>query len=121
MNALMGTMAVVLALLVCRHLDASLLVTANVMAPLDLDGVPPAAWDAFSNQLAIAKSMGVNAVAVDVWWGKAEKIGDNVFDWSYYDRIENVIELAGLHWVPVMSFHQCGGNVGDVCTVPIPS
>jgi hypothetical protein len=31
------------------------------------------------------------------------------------------IEVAGLHWVPVMSFHQCGGNVGDNCNIPIPA
>jgi beta-amylase len=121
MSVLTRSVAVVMAVLFCRAAHASLLASANVMAPLDLDGGSAGAWDAFNNQLKIAKSMGVNAVAVDVWWGKVEKTGDNVFDWSYYDRLENAIEMAGLHWVPIMSFHQCGGNVGDVCRVPIPS
>ena len=30
------------------------------------------------------------------------------------------IENAGLKWAPIMSFHQCGTNVGDVCNQPIP-
>jgi len=24
-------------------------------------------------------------------------------------------------WVPILSFHQCGGNVGDACNFPIPA
>jgi hypothetical protein len=114
-------LAIVLAGLLCVPSPAALLATANVMAPLDLDAAGPGAWDAFQNQLMIAKSMGVNAVAVDIWWGKVEAGGDGAFDWSYYDRIEAAIEAAGLHWVPLMSFHQCGGNVGDSCNIPIPA
>jgi beta-amylase len=86
------------------------------MAPLEVSD-----WYAFDQQLATAKSMGVNAVSVDVWWGKVEGAGDQVFDWSYYDTIVQHIENAGLHWVPIMSFHQCGGNVGDTCNIPIPA
>jgi beta-amylase len=101
---------------------AARLSTANVMAPLDLDlGDHEHNWRAFRQQLQIAKTMGVDAVTVDVWWGKVEKPGDNQFDWSYYDRILGEIESAGLHWVPIMSFHQCGGNVGDECDIPIPA
>jgi hypothetical protein len=109
-----------LAAFICIPAQGALLASANVMAPLDLDAGPAGAWDAFNAQLKIAKSMGVDAVSVDVWWGKVERAGDNVFDWSYYDRIEAAIEAAGLHWVPIMSFHQCGGNVGDSCNIPIP-
>jgi hypothetical protein len=111
---------VILASFICMPAHGALLATANVMAPLDLDAAPPGAWDAFSAQLKIAKSMGIDAVSVDVWWGKVERTGDNVFDWSYYDRIVAAVEAAGLHWVPIMSFHQCGGNVGDSCNIPIP-
>lgn len=100
---------------------AGLLATANVMAPLDLDAGPPGAWDSFKTQLKTAKSMGVNAVSVDVWWGRVERAGDNRFDWDYYDRVVAAIEEAGLHWVPILSFHQCGGNVGDSCDIPIPA
>jgi beta-amylase len=108
----------ILASLICLAARAALLATANVMAPLDLDAAPPGAFDAFKAQLKIAKSMGVDAVSVDVWWGEVERAADNTFDWSYYDKLLAAIEAAGLHWVPIMSFHQCGGNVGDSCNIP---
>lgn len=90
--------------------------SANVMAPLVVDN-----WGAFDQQLATAKSIGVTGVSVDVWWGVVEANGDQQFNWSYYDTIFSKIENAGLKIIPIMSFHQCGGNVGDTCDIPIPS
>ncbi|MDN3647905.1 family 14 glycosylhydrolase [Reinekea marina] len=90
--------------------------SAAVMAPLEVNN-----WSEFENQLASVKSIGVTGVSVDVWWGKVEANGDQQFDWSYYDTIFQKIENAGLHIIPIMSFHQCGGNVGDDCNIPIPS
>ncbi|MFT5756298.1 MAG: beta-amylase [Alteromonadaceae bacterium] len=90
--------------------------STNVMAPLVVSD-----WVTFDQQLVTAKAMGVDAVSVDVWWGKVERAGDEVFDWSYYDTLVQHIENAELNWVPIMSFHQCGGNVGDDCNIPIPS
>jgi len=89
--------------------------SANVMAPLEVSD-----WPAFDNQLHSVKDYGVNGVSVDVWWGKVEK-ADNVFDWSYYDTIFAHIKAQGLDIVPILSFHQCGGNVGDTCDIPLPS
>lgn len=90
--------------------------STNVMAPLEVSN-----WAQFDQKLHTAKQMGVDAVSVDIWWGKVEGAGDEVYDWSYYDTIVQHIEDAGMHWVPIMSFHQCGGNVGDTCNIPIPS
>ena len=90
--------------------------TANVMAPLEVSD-----WNQFSNQLSAVKSYGVDAVTVDVWWGKVEAAGDNQFTWSYYDQIFQTITSRGLDIVPIFSFHQCGGNVGDTCNIPLPS
>ncbi|GGX41509.1 family 14 glycosylhydrolase [Saccharospirillum salsuginis] len=89
--------------------------SANVMAPLEVSD-----YYAFEQQLSTAKNMGVTAVSVDVWWGKVEGAGDQQFDWGYYDDLFNRITSAGLDVVPIMSFHQCGGNVGDTCDIPIP-
>ncbi|MEJ2042028.1 MAG: family 14 glycosylhydrolase [Reinekea sp.] len=94
---------------------ASNATSANVMAPLEVND-----WNGFQQHLNTAKSMGVSAVSVDVWWGKVESSGDQSFDWSYYDTVFNSITNAGLHIVPIMSFHQCGGNVGDDCNIPLP-
>jgi hypothetical protein len=90
--------------------------SANVMAPLEVSD-----WTQFSNQLATVEAYGVDAVTVDVWWGKVEAGGDNQFNWSYYDQIFQVITSRGLDIVPIFSFHQCGGNVGDTCNIPLPS
>jgi hypothetical protein len=86
-----------------------------VMAPLVVED-----WDGFNRHLQQAKAIGVSAVSTDVWWGKVEGDADQRFDWSYYDQVSDAIIDAGLKWVPILSFHQCGGNVGDSCDIPIP-
>jgi len=85
------------------------------MAPLEVHD-----WNGFKAQLAQAKAIGIAAISTDVWWGKVEGAGDQRFDWSYYDKVSRAITDAGLKWVPILSFHQCGGNVGDTCDIPIP-
>jgi beta-amylase len=103
-----------------RAAPAAALQTATVMAPLDMRFSDQARND-FRRQLQMAKAIGIRAVAVDVWWGVVAANGDNQWDWSYYDSLFDDVERAGLHLVPVMSFHKCGGNVGDTCNIPIPS
>lgn len=93
--------------------------SAHAMAPLWLDN--ESEWNAFRADLRTAAAYGLDGVSVDVWWGKVEAAGDQVFDWSYYDRIANEISAAGLEWIPILSFHKCGGNVGDDCNIPIPN
>ena len=90
--------------------------TANVMAPLEVSN-----WMDFGDQLATVKAYGVDAVTVDVWWGEVEAAGDDQFNWSYYDQVFSSITNRGLDIVPIFSFHQCGGNVGDTCNIPLPS
>lgn len=86
-----------------------------VMAPLLVED-----WAAFERQLARAKAIGVVAVSSDVWWGAVEGTADQQFDWTYYDRVSAAIITAGLKWVPIFSFHECGGSVGDTCDIPLP-
>lgn len=95
--------------------SAGRLETANVMAPLSVED-----WGAFENALSAVKQYGVDAVSVDVWWGRVEGTADNQFDWSYYDQLFSKIKAHGLKIVPIMSFHRCGGNVGDDCNIPLP-
>lgn len=77
-------------------------------------------WDAFASRLQTLKANGVNALTTDIWWGTFEATGDNQFDWSYYLRYAEVVKSSGLKWTPILSFHQCGGNVGDDCNIPLP-
>src|SRR3712207_1870766 len=93
--------------------------TANVMAPLKVEGEEE--WADFEADLETVAAYGVDAVSVDVWWGDVEAAADNQFDWTYYDRIFDVITSKGLDLAPILSFHQAGGNVGDDCTSLLPS
>ncbi len=74
----------------------------------------------FKNQLKAAKAIGVNAVSTDVWWGMVESTNDQ-FVWDDFKSIFQDIVDAGLQIMPIMSFHQCGGNVGDDVNVNLPS
>lgn len=101
--------------------------TITVMAPL-LVGDPrnmhsewsQKEWAEFDRQLQEAKKLGVDGVSTDVWWGLIEP-NKGKFEWGYYDKLSDHITRAGLKWVPILSFHQCGGNVGDNVNQPIPA
>lgn len=88
-----------------------------VMAPLE----NITNWDQFRNELTMLKNKGIYGVTTDVWWGDVEGSGDNQFDWSYYKTYADVVRSSGLKWEPIISTHQCGGNVGDTVYKPIPS
>lgn len=90
---------------------------ASVMGPL----AKISNWGAFKKQLGTLKSNGVYAITTDVWWGYVESAGDNQFDWSYYKTYADAVKEVGLKWVPIISTHKCGGNVGDDCNIPLPS
>ncbi|ADM72464.2 alpha-amylase [Paenibacillus polymyxa E681] len=90
---------------------------ASVMGPL----AKITDWGAFKKQLQTLKSNGVYAITTDVWWGHVESAGDNQFDWSYYKTYADAVKEVGLKWVPIISTHKCGGNVGDDCNIPLPS
>jgi len=91
-------------------------VEVNVMAPLKIKN-----WDTFKTNLQRMKAIGVKGVSIDVWWGMVQADGPNQFDWQYYDKAFQYIKDAGLQIKPIMSFHQCGANVGDDVYIPLPS
>lgn len=101
----------------------------NVMGPLVIgeldrpdDSQHQGEWRRFETQLTEARRAGARAVTTDIWWGAVAKTDDPAqFDWRYYDKLVEVIERVGMQWVPILSFHRCGGNVGDICDVSIPS
>lgn len=88
-----------------------------VMGPLEkVDN-----WSDFKKQLITLKNNGVYAITTDVWWGYVESEGDNKFDWSYYKTYGDTVRAAGLKWIPIISTHECGSNVGDSVNIPLPS
>ncbi|KAG0453979.1 hypothetical protein HPP92_025283 [Vanilla planifolia] len=97
-------------------------VPVYVMLPLDTvkpNGVMNRR-KAMAASLQALKNAGVVGVMVDVWWGIVEKGGPGEYDWSGYDDLMAMVSQIGLKVQAVMSFHQCGGNVGDSCTIPLP-
>jgi len=59
------------------------------------------------------KKVGVDGVMVDVWWGVVERHGPGKYDWTSYRKLLDLVKSNGLRVQAVMSFHTCGGNVGD--------
>ncbi|KAJ0983361.1 hypothetical protein J5N97_011616 [Dioscorea zingiberensis] len=70
-------------------------------------------------QLKKLKKAGVDGVMVDVWWGIIETKPKS-YDWIAYRKLFQMVKEEGLRLQAIMSFHQCGGNVGDVVFIPIP-
>ncbi|KAL7164953.1 hypothetical protein ACSBR2_040782 [Camellia fascicularis] len=75
---------------------------------------------AMNASLMALKSAGVEGVMVDAWWGLVEKDGPLNYNWEGYAELVKMVQKHGLKLQVVMSFHQCGGNVGDSCSIPLP-
>jgi hypothetical protein len=43
------------------------------------------------------------------------------YSWTGYRQLFEMVRGAGLKLQVVLSFHACGGNVGDLAQVPLPS
>ncbi|VAI10717.1 unnamed protein product [Triticum turgidum subsp. durum] len=87
-----------------------------VMMPLDTvrkDGSALNRRKAVQASLAALKSAGAAGIMVDVWWGIAESEGPGQYNFAGYIELMEMAKKAGLKVQAVMSFHQCGGNVGD--------
>jgi len=77
-------------------------------------------WNHFKDLLHTAKKAGVDSVSTDVWMGIVQADSPDTFNWTYYERLSKTIREAGLKWVPILSTHACGGNVGDSVNIPLP-
>eukprot|EP00252_Welwitschia_mirabilis_P015510 TRINITY_DN3411_c0_g1_i1.p1 TRINITY_DN3411_c0_g1~~TRINITY_DN3411_c0_g1_i1.p1 ORF type:complete len:309 (-),score=32.03 TRINITY_DN3411_c0_g1_i1:95-1021(-) len=75
---------------------------------------------AMNASLQALKSAGVEGVMMDVWWGLVERESPGQYNWSGYRELLDMVKKHGLKAQAVMSFHQCGGNVGDSVFIPLP-
>ena len=93
-----------------------------VMAPLDVinEHGKPSYLKEFSEWCSELREGRVDGVMIDVWWGLVE-ISPKNYRWSGYEEVFKAISSKGLKIIPVLSFHQCSGNVGDTVHIPIPS
>ncbi|KAF6172744.1 hypothetical protein GIB67_000802 [Kingdonia uniflora] len=76
--------------------------------------------DEIVKQLMELKAADLDGVMVDVWWGIMESKGPKQYDWSGYKSLFQFVQDSGLKLQTIMSFHQCGGNVGDIVNIPLP-
>lgn len=93
-------------------------VPVYVMLPLDTvrpDGTLNRKKAMWASLMGLKKA-GVEGVMVDVWWGLVEKDGPAAYNWSGYTDLMEMAKQVGLKVQAVMSFHKCGGNVGDSVT-----
>ncbi|KAJ6344158.1 hypothetical protein OIU76_005808 [Salix suchowensis] len=72
------------------------------------------------NQLRILKSANVDGVMIDCWWGIVEAHAPQVYKWSGYRRLFQMVRDLKLKLQVVMSMHECGGNIGDDVHIPLP-
>ncbi|KAL6883223.1 hypothetical protein ACP4OV_010637 [Aristida adscensionis] len=94
-----------------------------VMMPLDTVSKCGSALNrrrAVQASLAALNSAGVEGVMVDVWWGICEGDGPGRYSFAGYTELMEMARKTGLKVQAVMSFHQCGGNVGDSVSIPLP-
>ncbi|WOK92787.1 beta-amylase 2, chloroplastic-like [Canna indica] len=93
-----------------------------VMLPLDVInnqgkmGNP----EILAEQLRALKSIDVDGVMVDIWWGIVEASAPRVYNWNGYKHLFQIAGELKLKLQVVMSFHECGGNVGDDVWIPLP-
>jgi len=93
-----------------------------VMMPLDTvtdDGNAVRDLETRKAWLQGLKNSGVEGVMVDVWWGLCETAPQQ-YNFKGYLEFAKLLKSIGLKMQAVMSFHQCGGNVGDSVWFPIP-
>ncbi|XP_010255372.1 PREDICTED: beta-amylase 7-like isoform X2 [Nelumbo nucifera] len=76
--------------------------------------------DGLLKQLRVLKSVNVDGVMVDCWWGIVEAHTPQEYNWSGYKRLFQIVRDLKLKLQVVMSFHECGGNVGDDVCIPLP-
>jgi len=93
-----------------------------VMMPLDwmADDGSLRHPETLEKQLKLLKKSGVRGVMADVWWGICEP-APCAYQFGAALELCSLLRTNGLQLQATMSFHQCGGNIGDPVYIPIPS
>ncbi|KAI4328785.1 hypothetical protein L6164_021115 [Bauhinia variegata] len=76
--------------------------------------------DSLLKQLRVLRSINVDGVMVDCWWGIVEAHAPQEYNWNGYKRLFQMARELKLKLQVVMSFHQCGGNFGNDVCIPLP-
>lgn len=112
-----------------KRLLATLLLAAwadavEVFVMLGLDAVTQSGDlkdpESLRAQLQQLKSGSADGIMADVWWGATEPTAKS-YRFDGYKQLVDMCKSIGLKVQLVTSFHQCGGNVGDTCDIPLPA
>lgn len=76
--------------------------------------------DGMLKQLRTLKSINIDGVMVDCWWGIVEAHAPQEYNWNGYKRLFQIVRDLKLKLQVVMSFHECGGNFRDDVCIPLP-
>ncbi|KAK8966968.1 Beta-amylase 7 [Platanthera guangdongensis] len=97
-------------------------VPVNVMLPLGVIDMKCELVDpeGLIKQLRILKSINIDGVMVDCWWGIVEASAPLEYNWHGYERLFQIVRELKLKLQVVMSFHECGGNICDDVCIPLP-
>ncbi|XP_051132863.1 beta-amylase 7-like isoform X2 [Andrographis paniculata] len=76
--------------------------------------------DNLVKQFKTLKSLNVDGVMVDCWWGIVEAHTPQEYNWNGYKKLFQVVREHNMKLQVVLSFHECGGYVGDDVRIPLP-
>ncbi|KAI3812617.1 hypothetical protein L1987_17328 [Smallanthus sonchifolius] len=76
--------------------------------------------DAVRKELRLLKSLHVDGVFVDCWWGIVESQGPQQYCWSGYRELFNIIHEFELKLQVGLAFHEYGGNDSGGIPIPLP-
>ncbi|KAL0907661.1 hypothetical protein M5K25_022082 [Dendrobium thyrsiflorum] len=97
-------------------------VPVHVMLPLGVINTKCELVDpeGLMKQVRILKSINIDGITVDCWWGIVEAHAPQEYNWHGYRRLFQIVRELKLKLQVVMSFHECGGNIGDDVCIPLP-
>lgn len=76
--------------------------------------------EAMRQELRHLKSLNVDGVVVDCWWGIVEGWSPHKYEWSGYRDLFNIIREFELKLQVVMAFHEFGGNDSGEMPISLP-
>lgn len=77
-------------------------------------------WNTMQGWLKKLRSeTAIKGIMIDVWWGLVEK-QPRKYNWKPYRDLFNFCRDNNIAVSAVLSFHQCGSNVGDNVYIPLP-
>lgn len=108
-----------------RDDDAARASNVRVMLPLDcVSRCASRVRDdaAMRRALDALRACGCGGVMIDCWWGLVEGAAPRRYEWRGYSALADACAERGLKIDFVLSFHACGGSVGDGdCEIELPA